>query len=101
MTIKERIAEILPKKYDDPRNATSHTDEMLKWTRNDVIEECRKALEQAVSEGKLCLDPPTRGEIQTIIIKWFSNTAYMDVRAKEQSELIDLISSRIRNGREE
>lgn len=88
MTIKERIEEILPARMA----ITDCNDVNIAY--NDGIDDSFKNLEQAISEGKLCLDPPDEGEIYEILAKTFTGVADM-------IGVAEIISSRIRNGREE
>lgn len=85
MTIKERIEKILPEPISPI--AGDYGDGY-----NVGIGYCKEKLMQALSEGKLCLDPPSREELEKIIAEHPRFTIYA---------LADLILSRIRNGREE
>ena len=84
MTIKERIEEILKVKNLSAPYGNIHLGTVL------------DRLNEAVSRGELAIDPPSREEIRDIV--------YDFVLVDEEINtdlLINAISTRIRNGREE
>lgn len=84
MTNEEMIAKLLPELIS-PLGAYGSG-------YNVGVDYCKEKLLQALSDGKLCLDPPTAEEIYQLYHKYSGGQGQAFVSA---------MISRIRNGREE